>query len=193
MTELASQRRAPFAFAAAALGVITLAIFRLPESLVTQIQNSGFLSLSARGWTFRLLAFFAVVQALYMGYSVLRTERVKRAREREPRIARMTRERVMRSLIRSAVGAVFLTMIYGIAAFSATGFRAGFWLFAGIALAQGAWYYRQTGEIAEWFAFQPETADEGRASGAWIPAPPDYCPPIARGLSPTEVRTATAK
>ena len=111
MTELASRRRAPFAFAAAALGVVTLAIFRLPESLVTQIENAGLLSLSGRGWAFRLLAFFAVMQALYVGYSVLRTERVKRARESDPRVARMTRHRIMRSLVRSAVGAVFLTMI----------------------------------------------------------------------------------
>ena len=188
MTELAAERRPAFGLALAVLGVVTLAIFRLPESFVTQIENSGFLSLSARGWAFRLLAFFALMQGLYMGYSVLRTERVKRAREREPRIARMTRPQVVRSLARSAVGAVILTIIYGVAAFSATGFRSGFWLFAAIALAQGAWYYRQTGEIAKWLAFQPDVQTEP-VRGAWIATPPDYCPPIARGLRSSEVRT----
>lgn len=193
MTELESRRRVPFAFTAALVGIITLAIFRLPEPFVAQIQNSGFLSLSARGWAFRLLAFFALIQALYMGYSVLRTERVKSAREREPRIARMTRPKVMSSLVRSAVGALILTVIYGIAAFAATGFRAGFWLFAGIAVAQGLWYYRQLGVIARWLGFQPESTSDERASGAWVAAPLDYCPPIARALTPVEVHSPHAQ
>lgn len=193
MTELASERRSSFAIAAGVLAVITLAIFRLPDSLVTQIENSGFLSLSGRGWAFRLLAFFALIQALYMGYSVLRAERVKRAREKDPRVARLSRRELVRSLARSAAGAIYLTVIYGIAAFSATGFRAGFWLFVGVALAQGAWYYRQTGEIAKWLTFQPESADGSGSGGPWVAAPSDYCPPIARDLRPIEARPAHAR
>jgi len=172
--------------------IVTLAIFRLPESFVVQIENSTPLSLSERGWAFRLLAFFAIVQAFYVGWSVLRAERVKRARETEPRVSRLSRLALVRSLARSSAGAMFLTSIYGLAAFSATGFRSGFWLFAAVAVAQGAWYYRQTGEIARWLGFQPETVSPGRVSGAWVAAPPDYSPPIARGLQPSEVQPPSA-
>ena len=48
---------------------------------LNRLPASFFVSVAYDCWAFRLLAFFALVQALYMGYSVLRTERVKLARQ----------------------------------------------------------------------------------------------------------------
>ena len=189
MTELSPRRRTPFMVVAIVVVIVTLAIFRLPESLVTQIENSGTFSLSQRGWAFRLLAFFAIAQAFYVGFAVLRPEHVKTQRDTNPRVGALTRAALLTSLARTAAGAIVLTLIYGIAAFSATGFRAGFWLFVGLAVAQGAWYFRETGQIGRWLAFQPET--RAAAVTEWIAAPADYCPPIARGLRSIEVPTGS--
>lgn len=171
--------------------VVALAVFRLPDSFVAQLENSQAFSISQRGWAFRLLAFAAVAQAIYVGFAVFRPERVKHARETDRRVIKLTRERLMRSLARNAAGAIVLTLIYGLAAFAVTGFRAGFWLFMFVVVVQGAWYFRQTGEIARWLAFQPETVEQQPSSALWVAAPADYCPPIARGLSPIGAQPTT--
>src|SRR5687768_16143893 len=108
MQELAAPRRSPFVVVGALTVVVTMAIIRLPDSLVTQVENSGLLSISQRGWAFRLLAFFACIQAVYVGFAVLRPERVKGARETEARIGRMSRAQLVRSLARTAAGSIVL-------------------------------------------------------------------------------------
>lgn len=185
MRDLLRHRRIPFVVVLVLTFVISIAVFRLPDSFVVQLENSQTFSISQRGWAFRLLAFAALAQAFYVGFAIFRPERVKHARETDRRVIRLTRERLMRSLARNAAGAIVLTLIYGLAAFAVTGFRAGFWLFVFVVVVQAAWYYRQTGEIGRWLAFQPETADQQVASAIWIAAPPDYCPPIARALTPS--------
>lgn len=180
----ARRRATPYAVVAVVAGVVTLALFRLPESFVVQVENGSPLSLGQRGWAFRLLAFFAIVQAAYVGFALLRPERVKRARDTDPRFGRMDHDRLLRSIARTAAASVVLTLIYGLAAFASTGFRAGFWLFVALCLLQIAWYYRQTGEIARWLAFQPAPTP---ALSAWVDSPPGYCPPIARALTPAVV------
>lgn len=183
MQELLRERRSPFVITLVIVALVTLAVFRLPETLITVLQNEGPLSISQRGWAFRLLAFMAVIQAAYVGFAILRIDRVQHAREKDPRVAGLTRERLMRSLGRNAAGAIFLTVIYGLAALASSGFRAGFWFFAFVAVVQGAWYYRETGTIARWLGFQPETVT-GEISGVWVREPANYCPPLARGLQP---------
>jgi hypothetical protein len=188
MDEAARARRTPFIFVGVVVAIVTLAIFRLPESLVAQIENSGPFSLSQRGWAFRLLAFFAVLQASYVGFVLLRSERVKAAREKDAKVAQLSRLGLLRSVARTGAGTVILTLVYGITAFVATGFRAGFWFFAALCLLQMAWYFLQSGEVAKWLQFQPETSSTP-AAGPWVEAPPGYCPPIARALKPIEVRS----
>jgi hypothetical protein len=78
---------------------------------------------------------------------------------------------------------IFLTFVYGLAAFLVTGQRGGYWLFAVLFLAQGAWYYRQVGDIGRWLEFQPEVVTRP-SSAVWIREPDDYCPPLARSLTP---------
>jgi hypothetical protein len=77
-----------------------------------------------------------------------------------------------------------LMAAFGVAAFVVTGERGGFWVFPLVALAQGAWYYRQVGQIGNWLNFQPEVAPAEPAAGAVPEVPPDYSPPLARGLGP---------
>jgi hypothetical protein len=50
-------------------------------------------------------------------------------------------------------------------------------------LAQAAWYYRQVGDIGRWLGFQPEVVAQP-SSAVWIREPDDYCPPLARSLTP---------
>src|SRR5687767_3751696 len=129
MSELTRERRTPFVAVGVLIALVTIAIFRLPESFVAQIENSGTFSLTERGWAFRLLALAAIAQAAYVGFVLLRPERVKKARETEEKIAALSRAGLVRSLARTAAGAVLLTLVYGIAAFAASGFRSGFWFF----------------------------------------------------------------
>jgi MFS family permease len=179
--ELLRRRLPPFISIAVLVAFITLAVFRLPDSFVEQLENSQTLSLSQRGWAFRLLALFAIVQAVYVGFAVLRSEHVKDARQRDEKVARLSRAQLMTSLSWNAAAIIFLTIIYGLAAFGFSGFRAGFWLFVFVALVQGAWYFRQIGQVARWLDFQPETVARGAAQ-TWEPEAADYCPPLARGL-----------
>ncbi len=85
----------------------------------------------------------------------------------------------MRSLARNSGAAIAITIGYGVVSLAFTGLRAGFWLFVFIAALQAAWYYRQSGEIARWLTFQP---DVRKSSSEWRREPPDYCPPLTRGL-----------
>jgi hypothetical protein len=147
---------------------------------VNSLERGRPLTTPQAGWAYRLLAFFAIAQALYGGFVVFRIEHVKRARDRDARVATMTHERVITSLSRNAAGAALLTLIYGTASFVVTGQRGGYWLFPVICLLQGAWYFREIGRVARWLAFQPQA--QGDIPAQWEREPPDYCPPLARGL-----------
>jgi len=173
----------PFAVVAAVLLVLSIAIARLPESLVEQLQRNSLLTGTEAGWAYRLLVAFAVIQVLYGGFRVLRVERVKRALECDAKVASMTRPRLLSSIARNAAGMIFLTFVYGLAAFLTTGQRGGYWLFAVLFVAQGAWYFRQVGDIGRWLGFQPERTTHPSAA-VWQREPDDYCPPLARSLTP---------
>lgn len=177
-----SQRMRPFLIAAAVLAVVCLAVLRLPDSFLSDLRTDRPLSGSQAGWAYRLLALAAAGQAFYGGFFILRTERVARSREDDPKIRALSRERLFASIARNAAGTTALTILYGLAALGLTAERGGFWLFPTIALVQGAWYFRQVGEVGRWLAFQEET--EELPAGAWEREPPDYCPPLARGLTP---------
>lgn len=166
------------------LAIICLAVFRLPGSFLTQINDHKWLDDTQAGWAYRLLVFVALAQAIYGGFGVLQTERVRKARERDDKIRAMSREEIVVSLARNAAGMCALTLVYGIAALGLTGQRGGFWVFPGLILLQAAWYYRQLGEIAKWIAFQPAFIAAETPTPGWSAGPPDYTPPIARGLTP---------
>lgn len=181
VTDLYRLRRFPFAVAAAAVAIISVAIARLPDSFVNSIENNRPLTTPQAGWAYRLLAFAAVAQAVYGGFVVFRIDRVKRARERDEKVGAMAHEDVIRSLSRNAGGAVFLTLIYGIASFGITGERGGYWLFPVMCALQGAWYFREIGAVTRWLTFQP-AAETDVPLAVWEREGPDYCPPLARGL-----------
>lgn len=181
MRELLNRRLPPFVTIAILAGLATLAVFRLPESFISQLENSGPFSLTERGWAFRLLAAFAILQAVYVAYGVLRPEQVKSAREKDPKVARLTRAGLMSGLSWNAAAGIFLTIVYGLAMLGFTGFRSGFWFFVALAFVQAAWYFREIGRVGRWLGFQPETiADISGAS--WEPDPVTYSPPLTRGL-----------
>jgi hypothetical protein len=180
--DIMQRRLPPFAFVLAVLMVLSVAVARLPESLVEQLQRNSPLTGTEAGWAYRLLAAVAVAQVLG-GFRILRIERVRKAQETDPEVARMSRSRLLGSTARNAAGMIFLTFVYGLAAFLVTGQRGGYWLFAVLFLAQGAWYYRQVGDIGRWLEFQPEVVARP-SSAVWIREPDDYCPPLARSLTP---------
>jgi hypothetical protein len=182
MDETWARRRPPFIVAASILLIVSIAIARLPDSLVSSIENNRTFTNSQAGWAYRLLALAAVVQAFYGGFAILRIDRVKRAREKDPKVAAMTHDRVIASLSRNAAGMVMWTLVYGVAAFVITGERGGFWLFPFLCLLQLAWYFREIGAIARWLEFQPGPQRE--AIAAWVREPPGYLPPIARVVVP---------
>lgn len=185
--DLYDRRRPSFIVVAAVTTILAVAIARLPESLVNAVERNRFLDNTAAGWAYRLLAFFAVAQMLYGGFYVLRVDHVKRSRAEDPKVAAMTRMQVVTSLSRNAAGMIFLTFIYGLAAFGLTGERGGFWLFPFLCVLQGAWYFREIGAVSRWLGFQPDTALEQMPEAVWESAPADYTPPIARSLVPVEV------
>lgn len=177
-----SRRLRPFAVVASVAVVISVAIARLPDSLVSLLQRNTPLSLAQIGWAYRLLAVAAVAQALYGGFLLLRPDRVETARRTDPKLAALPRVRLIGVVARTAAWMLLFTLLYGIAAFVVGGQRGGFWLFPVLVVAQGAWYYRQVGQIAKWARFQPEPSTTGPGRGAWRREPADYCPPLARGL-----------
>lgn len=184
--ELYGRRRPPFILVASIIAIVSVAIARLPDSFVNTIERNRFLDNSGAGWAYRLMAFFAVLQALYGGFYVLRIDHVKRSRAEDSKVAAMTRVRLLTSLSRTAAGMIFLTFIYGVAAFGVTGERGGYWLFPFLCLLQAAWYFRELGTVARWLGFQPDTGIDHVPEALWRREPPDYTPPIARLLSPVE-------
>lgn len=179
-----ARRLRPFAVVAVIALVVCIAVARLPDSLVSLLERKTPFSSAQVGWAYRLLAFAAVAQAFYGGFVLLRPDRVEAARRKDPKVAALPRVRLVGVVARTAASMVLFTFVYGIAAFAVGGQRGGFWLFPVLAVAQGAWYYRQVGQIAKWLGFQPEPARPEAGRGAWRREPPDYCPPLARGLVP---------
>jgi hypothetical protein len=183
MDELVNRRRGPFIVLAATLVAICVVVIAIPDSILAQLENNRPLTDAQAGWAYRLLAFFAVSLIVYTGMSVFRIERLSALREKDERYAKMSKPEVISSLSRNAAALVFFTLVYGIASLVLTAQRGGFWLFPLLAVAQAAWYYREIGQVAAWNAFQPDPKAPERSTG-WDPGGPDYCPPIARALTP---------
>lgn len=181
----AARYRTPFVVVLVVTAIVCLAVLRLPSGLLARLQTDGFLTPAQSDWAYRLLALAALAQAVYGAFFVLQSERIAGARKRDPKLAAMSNEALLASVARNAAGMTVPTIVYGIAALSLSGQRGGFWLFPLIFLAQIAWYYRQVGEIARWLNFQPEPHDDASSRYRWKREPPDYCPPIARGLTAT--------
>ena len=181
----ASRRRGPFIVLLVVLIIICIAVLRLPDTFLRRLNDHKLLDDTQSGWAYRLLVFVALAQAVYGAFGVLQSEKVRKARERDDKVRAMSREEIMVSVARNAAAMCGLTLVYGIAALGLTGQRGGFWVFPGIVLLQAAWYYRQVGEIAKWIEFQPAFIATETAAPDWSPGPPDYVPPIARGLTPT--------
>lgn len=186
MRELVAKRLRPFGVAAAITLVVCIAIARLPDSLVELLDRKSPFSSAQVGWAYRLLVLAALAQALYGGFVLLRADHVQRARAKDPKLAAMSRAKLTGIVARTAASMVLFTLIYGIAAFLVGGQRGGFWLFPLLALAQGAWYYRQVGQVAKWMGFQPEAEPHQPGRGAFQREPDDYCPPLVRGLRAPE-------
>jgi hypothetical protein len=179
------RRNIAFAYATAVWLIVCLAMARLPETFVERLRRNRPLDATQSGWVYRLLVIVAIAQALYVGFVLLRPERVQKARESDPKLARMSRAEVVASTARNAAGISLLTLVYGISAFAITGERGGFWLFALVTGAQLAWYFRQVGEISRWISFQPEfVAERSPAEGETraLEGPHSYIPPLARGV-----------
>lgn len=180
--ELLARRRLPF-LAFGAVGVVAcIVILALPESLLAQMERNRALSSGQAGWAYRLLVLFALAAAAFSMFRAITIDSVKRSRERNPKAMAMTPKRVVDSVAQNAASIPLLTIVYGVASLIFTGQRGGFWLFPLIALGQGAWHYRSVGEIARWLSYQPEPEPEEEVSTEWKREPPDYCPPLARGL-----------
>lgn len=179
-----ARRARPFAIVAVLTLVICIAVIRLPDTFLALLDRTSPFSTAQKGWAYRLLAFAAVGQALYGGFKLLRPDHVEQARRKDPKLAATPRTKLVGIVARTAASMIFMTLIYGLAAFGISGQRGGFWLFPALAVAQGAWYYRQVGQIGRWMGFQPEAGHDEPARGLWQREPADYCPPLARGLRP---------
>ncbi len=183
MEDLLARRARPFAIVAVATAIVCIAMIRLPESFLSLIERKTSFTSAQTGWAYRLLVVAAVAQALYGGFMLLRPDRIEAARRKDPKLARLPRGQLTGVVARTAASMVAFTVVYGLAAFGISGQRGGFWLFPVLAVAQGGWYYHQLGQVATWMGFQPEAADEPDR-GRWQREPPDYCPPLVRGLAP---------
>lgn len=190
MQELISRRARPFAVVAVVIGVVCIAVARLPQSFVSLLERKSPFTSAQIGWAYRLLVLAAVAQALYGGFVLLRADRVEEARRRDPKLASLSRSKLTGIVARTAASMVLFTLVYGLAAFGVGGQRGGFWLFPLLAVSQGAWYYRQVGAVARWMGFQPETQPESADRGIWKREPADYCPPLARALAPLTTTSA---
>ena len=185
MQDLASRRLRPFLVVAAITLLVCIAIARLPDSLIELLQRKTPFTLPQIGWAYRLLAFAAVAQALYGGFVLLRPDHVEDARRKDPTLAALPRVQLVASVARTAASMLLFTLLYGIAAFGVGGQRGGFWLFPVLVVGQGAWYYRQVGQVARWAGFQPEPVVTEPGRGIWKREPADYSPPLVRHLVPT--------
>jgi hypothetical protein len=180
--QLIRRRRGPFVLFGLAGVVACIVVASLPESLVAQMERNRALNSGQAGWAYRLLVLFALAAAAYTMFRAITVDNVTRSQERSEKVRALPAERVIDSVSQNAAALPLLTIVYGIASLIFTGQRGGFWLFPLIALAQGAWHYRSVGEIARWLSFQPEPEPEEELSTEWKREPPDYCPPLARGL-----------
>lgn len=180
--DLSARRRWPFLLFGAVGVVACVVVAALPDNLVTQMERNRAFDSGQAGWAYRLLVLFAVAAAAYTMFKAITIESVRRSQERDERARALSPERVVDSVSQNAAALPLLTIVYGVASLIFTGQRGGFWLFPLIALGQGAWHYRSVGEIARWLSFQPEPEPEEEVSTEWKREPPDYCPPLARGL-----------
>lgn len=184
MQELLGRRTRPFAIVLVLIAVVCIAVLRLPDTFLALLDRTTPFTTAQTGWAYRLLAFAAFAQALYGGFALLRPDHVEEVRKKDPKLAAKPRSELVGMVARTAASMTFFTLLYGLAAFGVSGQRGGFWLFPLLALAQGAWYYRQVGQIGSWMGFQPEAGSDAPPRGLWQREPPDYCPPLARGLRP---------
>ena len=183
--ELARRRRGPFIVVSAVFVAICVVVIAIPDSVLANLHSNRPLTDGQAGWAYRLLAIFAVSQIVYTGMSVFRIERIAKLRESDERFAAMSKPAVISSLSRTGASLVFFTLVYGIASIVLTAQRGGWWLFPSLAVAQGAWYYREIGQIAGWDSLQVAQVSVEHPQ-KWSDGGPDYCPPIARGLTPVE-------
>jgi hypothetical protein len=160
-----SSRSGPFLFAAAVISVVSIAVFRLPEEFITQLRSGRPFSAAQAGWLYRLLALAAVAQAAFVGFSVLRVERVEAAQKKDPKLRALTRAQMARSLARNGALIPLLTIVYGLSATALTGERGGYWLFLLLALLQLAWYFREVGQIERWLYSRPPDVAAAPLSG----------------------------
>lgn len=182
MENLIERRRWPFlAFGAVGL-VACFVVAALPETLIVQLERNRALNSGQAGWAYRFLVLFALAGAAYSGFKVFTIESVQRAQARDAKTREMSPQRIVDSVAQNAAAIPLLTVVYGVASLYFTGQRGGFWLFPLIAFAQGAWHYRAVGEIARWLSLVPEPEPEPEISAEWKRVPPDYCPPLTRGL-----------
>ncbi|MDQ4025562.1 MAG: hypothetical protein M3217_08760 [Actinomycetota bacterium] len=187
MDELARRRRWPF-LAFGAVGVVAcIVVLALPDSLIVQLERNRDLNSGQAGWAYRLLVLFALAGAAYSTFKVFTVESIQNDRARNEKTKTMSPEAIVDSVAQNAAAIPLLNIVYGAASLLFTGQRGGFWLFPLIALAQGAWHYRAVGEIARWLSLVPEP--EPDVSTEWRREPPDYCPPLARGLVPAGAGT----
>lgn len=184
MEDLARRRRGPFVLFGVAGLVACVVVAALPESLVAQMERNRALNSGQAGWAYRLLVLFALAAAAYTMLKAITVDSVARSQQRSDKVRALPAERVIDSVSQNAAALPLLTIVYGVASLIFTGQRGGFWLFPLIAIAQGAWHYRSVGEIARWLSFQPEPQPEPEEEllMEWKREPPDYCPPLARGL-----------
>lgn len=170
--DLEALRRAPFALATAVTLVVAIAVFRLPEELIADLRAGRPFSAAQAGWVFRILALAAVGQAAYVGFAVLRPEKVDAACARDASLGAASPPEVVQSVVRNAALVPLLTLVYGASNIALTGERGNFWLFLMVAVAQLAWYFRATGEIAQWMSLQSRPPLEPAAEGAPEDRPP---------------------
>jgi hypothetical protein len=133
----------PFGVAMAALVIISVAMFRLPQAFVADLQQDGVLTGDAADVAFVLFAAAAAAQAAYGGFVLLRPERIEAALAADAGSNTTPRANALASVASIAAGIASLTLVYGVAAFALTGLRGGYWLFVVLELLQGAWYFRQ--------------------------------------------------
>jgi hypothetical protein len=181
MAKLARRRNAPFFIAGGIAVVVVVAFFRLPDTLIVQIEHRAPATGSGGDWIYRLLAVVAVLQGIYVG-RMLRPDKVKRSLP-DGVVAPEELERLFAAASRSASVAISPTLVYGLTAFFLTGGRSAMWFFVVVMVAQGAWYYRQLGRLATWLGRIPGPPPAPPRWLTWRSDPTGYVPPVTRGLT----------
>lgn len=144
---LGQLRDRPFGAATTVVLIVSIAVLRLPDQLITEIRLGRPFSPSQTGAIFFILAVVAGAQALYVGLKVLRIEAIDEARSEASEAPSSVA--LVRTVSRETAWIPLLTLVYGLSDLAFTGERAGYWLFLLICLAQLGWYYRRTGVIAD--------------------------------------------